>query len=364
LGRDVVTGVHGRIPLLRAGVRLREEYQRALLDAGIHAVYVEDELGSGIRVSPALSEETREKATKALVRSFADVPALAAKGETISEATVDELASVAELIARDLAGADDAVLALSDLAAADQYTLQHSIDVTALGILIARNHFKRHGHPASLGKRRYDQTDRQLTKLGVGLLLHDIGKLSIPQAILNKPAPLDPDEMALMRTHPMVGIDLLPSEMVGPLAKSVVRSHHERWEGSGYPQQLSGLGIPEFARIAAVADVFDAITSQRVYAVARPASFGVRTILENSGTQFDPTIVDTFRKVVAPYPPGSEIVLADGRRAVVAAVSEHTIDRPLVRVYADPSGKPVTPEELDLGKWPELVPRDGLAPAA
>src|SRR4051812_435554 len=102
LGRDVVTGVHGRIPLLRAGVRLRDEYRHALIDAGIHAVYVEDELGEGIRVSQALSEETRERATKALVRSFGDVPSLVARGEPLAERTVDELASVAELICHDL----------------------------------------------------------------------------------------------------------------------------------------------------------------------------------------------------------------------------------------------------------------------
>src|SRR5436305_380115 len=89
------------------------------------------------------------------------------------------------------------------------------------------------------GKRRRDQIGRQLTKLGVGLLLHDIGKLSIPSAIVQKQGPLDPDEEALMRTHPAVGLDLLPGNMVGPLAKSVVRSHHERWEGSGYPQGLA-----------------------------------------------------------------------------------------------------------------------------
>ncbi len=364
LGRDVVTGVHGRIPLLRAGVKLRDEYRRALLDAGIHAVYVEDELGAGIPVSPALSEETREKATKALVRSFGDVPALAARGRTISEDTVDELAKVAELICSDLAGADDAVLALSDLAAADQYTLQHSIDVTALGILIARNHFQRYGHPAPLGKRRHNQMDRQLTKLGVGLLLHDIGKLSIPARIVNKPGPLDPDEQELMRTHPMVGLDLLPGDMVGPLAKSVVRSHHERWDGSGYPQKLSGVDIPEFARIAAVADVFDAITSERPYAVAKPAHAGVRTIVDNAGGQFDPAIVDTFRKVVAPYPAGTEIVLADGRHAIVASVPSDCVELPLVRVHANAFGQPVPPEEIDLGKHRELAPRDGLAPAA
>src|SRR5215467_1178137 len=103
LARDVVTGVHGRIPLLRAGVKMREEYRHALLEAGINAVYVDDQLGAGIRVTPALSEQTREQATKALVRSFSDVPALVESGRPLPEKTVDELAKVAELISRDLA---------------------------------------------------------------------------------------------------------------------------------------------------------------------------------------------------------------------------------------------------------------------
>ncbi|HEY2603089.1 MAG TPA: HD-GYP domain-containing protein [Thermoleophilaceae bacterium] len=363
LGRDVVTGVHGQLPLLRAGVRLRPEYQQALRDAGVHAVYVEDELGAGIEVPQTLSEQTREKATKALQRSFGEAPALAAAGDALPESSIAELATVAELICTELAGAEDAVLAFSDLAAADQYTLQHSIDVTALGILIARTRFQTHGHPAPLGKRGFDQIDRQLVLLGVGLLLHDVGKVSIPDAILNKPGPLDADEMALMRTHPQVGIELLPGDMVGPLAKSVVRSHHERWDGAGYPHGVAGLAIPEFARIAAVADVFDAITSERPYASAQPASKGVRVIVENAGTQFDAEIVDTFRKLVAPYPPGSEIVLADGRRAIVVSVPPVCLELPLVRVYADAAG-PVAPQELDLAAYPEYAPRDGLAPAA
>jgi HD-GYP domain-containing protein (c-di-GMP phosphodiesterase class II) len=364
LGRDVVTGVHGNIPLLRAGVKLREEYQQALRDAGINAVYVDDGLGDGIRVSPSLSEKTREIATKALVRSFADVPALAASGGTLSEEAVEELAKVAELISRELTDSEDAMLALSDLAAADQYTLQHSIDVTALGILIARKHFEEHGHPAPFGKRRHDQVERQLTKLGVGLLLHDVGKLTIPSAILNKPGRLDDEEMALMRTHPLVGIELLPGDIVGPLAKSVIRSHHERWDGKGYPYGIAGLDIPEFARIAAVADVFDAVTSERVYAQAQPPHVGFRVIVENAGTQFDPAIVDTFRKVVAPYPAGHEIVLADGREAVVVSLSPRYPELPVVRVHTDASGQPTEPQELDLGDLPQLAPRGGLAPAA
>jgi HD-GYP domain-containing protein (c-di-GMP phosphodiesterase class II) len=339
LARDVVTGVHGRIPLLRAGAKLRDEYRAALLGAGIHGVYVEDELGAGIQVSPALTDETREKATKALVRSFADVPTLAARGDTLSEKAVDELASVAELICRDLANADDAVLALSDLAAADQYTLQHSIDVTALGILIARTHFQRHGHPAPLGKRRRDQMDRQLTKLGVGLLLHDIGKLAIPLGILNKPGKLTPEEWEIMKTHPRAGVDILDGSRWSPLVKAVVLRHHERWNGSGYPDGKAGNEIHQMARIAAVADVYDAITSERLYAPARPAHVGVRAIIEGKGSLFEPEVVDAFCRVVAPFPAGTEVELVDGRAGIVASVPDEALDRPVVRLLG-PDGIP------------------------
>ena len=363
LGRDVVTGVHGRVPLLRAGVAINERYKLHLQEAGIHAVYVEDKLGAGIEVTRALSDTTRESATRALKKSFSAAPAMIAEGKTLSDAAINELADVAARISADLADADDAVLALSDLAAADAYTLQHSIDVTALGVLIARRHFFRYGRPASGGKRRFDHVEQYLVKLGVGLLLHDIGKLAVPAAILNKAGPLDPEELAIMRTHPMVGLELLPGDMIGPLAKSIVRSHHERWDGSGYPGGLAGTDISEFARIAAVADVFDAITSERPYARAAPPYVGVRAILEGRGSAFDPAIVDTFRKIVAPYPPGHEIVLTDGRRGIVVSVPTDRLDLPVVRVAFDPSNKQIEPYEVDLRHEPQLVPR-GLAPAA
>jgi HD-GYP domain-containing protein (c-di-GMP phosphodiesterase class II) len=363
LGRDVLTDVHGRVPLLRAGIPINERYKQSLLDAGIHAVYVEDELGSGIKVTPALSQSTRESATKALVRSFSGAPTMLEKNQTLSDATVQELGDVAARICADLADADDAVLALSDLAAADNYTLQHSIDVTALGVLIARRHFRFYGRPASGGRRRHDHVEQYLVKLGVGLLLHDIGKLVVPAAILNKPGPLDPEETAIMRTHPVVGLELLPGDMIGPLAKSVVRSHHERWDGSGYPNGLAGTDISEFARIAAVADVFDAITSERLYARAAQPYVGVRAIVEGEGKAFDPVIVESFRKVVAPYPPGSEIVLVDGRRGVVVSVPTDDLELPLVRIGFDPSDKQIEPYEIDLRSEPELLPQV-LRPAA
>ena len=106
-----------------------------------------------------------------------------------------------------------------------------------------------------------------------------------------------------MKSHPRAGVDMLDGSQWSPLVKAVVLRHHERWNGTGYPDGKAGDEIHQMARIAAVADVYDAITSERLYAPARPASDGVRAIIEGSGTLFDPEVVDAFCKVVAPFPP-------------------------------------------------------------
>jgi HD-GYP domain-containing protein (c-di-GMP phosphodiesterase class II) len=365
LAQDVHSGFHHELPLIRAGVRIEEHHKLALARAGIYAVYIDDELSEGIEVNRVLSEETRALAMSALVRTFAETAAHLTETGRVRGATVLELTNAVQHICDDLAAAEHAVVALADLAAADRYTLQHSLDVTAVGLLIARRHFRDHGRPAPLGRRSYEGIDTALTKLGVGLLLHDVGKLALPASILKKAGTLSEEEFAVVRTHPLRGLDLVSDGTIGPLAQSVIRSHHERWSGAGYPDGRAGLDIPEFARIAAVADVFDAITSTRVYSSAAPQYLGVQAILDGSGAEFDPAIVDSFKKVVAPYPPGSEIRLADGRRGVVVSVPPGQLDLPTVRVLWDADGAPTDRHEVDLRSQPLLAPvLDAVRPAA
>jgi len=354
LARDVMTGQFGDVPLLRAGVRVTASYREALLRAGVHAVYVEDELGHGIDVPTALSDRTRDEATAALARALHEVPAVQATGGRLSAESLDELSRIAAQIASDVASCGDAVVALNDLAVADAYTLQHSIDVAALGIMIGHRLFAENGWINFKGARCWDKMDYRLTQLGLGLLLHDIGKMTVPAAVLNKPGKLDEVEWELMKQHPEAGLDMLPSEVIGVLPKVVVRQHHERWDGGGYPDRRVGDKIHQFARIASVADVYDAVTSERAYAGAASADVGVAVVEAGSGTAFDPEVVDVFRRVVPPYPPGVEVELSDGRRGVVAHVRMERIDRPLVRIAYDPRGNRVEPYELDLAGAPEL----------
>jgi cyclic di-GMP phosphodiesterase len=132
------------------------------------------------------------------------------------------------------------------------------------------------------------------SQLAFGFLLHDVGKLAIPDAVLNKPGPLDEDEWELMREHPEHGARILAGVPFLDRALEVVRHHHERWDGDGYPDGLSGEEIPLWARIFAVVDTVDAITSDRPYRPARSLECAYDELLAGSGRQFDPDCVRAF----------------------------------------------------------------------
>ncbi len=332
LGKDVRSGVPGQAPLLCAGTVIQPKYRDALDRHGVRAVYVDDDLSAGIEVPEAVTRRTQEEAEERLSRAFDEGAVALAGGGSLPAATVDDLRKVVSKIAADLASSGEAVLALADLRSDDEYTLQHSIDVTVLGLLLGRRVFNLYGWVNFRGDRSFERIDERLATLGLGLLLHDVGKLIVPSTVLNKNGPLDADEWELIRQHPIAGIELLPGDAISPLAKSVVRSHHERWDGRGYPEGRAGTKISQFARIASVADVYDAITSVRPYRDAAPAHVGYEAIVEGAGTAFDPEVVAAFKKVVAPYPIGTEITLADGRRGIVAQVPPNAPDEPVVRV--------------------------------
>lgn len=133
-----------------------------------------------------------------------------------------------------------------------------------------------------------------LSALEYGSLLHDIGKIGIPEAVLNKPGKLDDDEFMLIQTHPLVGARIVERVEFFKDALIVVRHHHERIDGKGYPDGIEGDGVPVIARIAAIADAYDAMTSDRPYRKGLPAEEAVRRLQEGRGTQFDGELVDTF----------------------------------------------------------------------
>jgi HD-GYP domain-containing protein (c-di-GMP phosphodiesterase class II) len=355
LGRDVHANPDAP-PLLRAGVRVSEGYRRSLQRAGIVAVWVDDTMSAGIEPLEILEEPTRRRAAAAIHEAFRRVT-LAPPGDgELPADVVEEMSEVAELIIHDITRNVHSALALNDLATADGYTLKHSLAVTTLGLSLGLRVMRKYGWIDACGRRRFDDLESRLSPLGVGLLLHDIGKLAVPPEILRKPGPLTEDEWQAMRTHPMHGVRILhKADDISPLARAVVRSHHERWDGSGYPDGKAGADIHQFARIAAVADVFDALTSDRCYRQAAAPRYGYDFVVAGAGQHFDPEVVEIFQSVVAPYPPGTCVVLSDGSIGLVTDVRPGAVRQPVVRVIADPSGVPVPPWEIDLSRVRDIT---------
>ena len=140
-----------------------------------------------------------------------------------------------------------------------------------------------------------DATRREIEH---GALLHDIGKIGVPDAVLTKPGPLDDEEWAAMRQHPLVACAILDGVDLSPTVISMVRHHHENLDGTGYPDHLAGDELPIAARIARVADAFDAMTSDRPYRDALTLSAARAELRKNKGTQFCPEIVDAFEDLI------------------------------------------------------------------
>lgn len=332
LAADLPSVGAGNVPMLRAGATLTDRLCQALITQGINAVWVQDELSEGIEPVTLLPEDVRQQAAASARDALNSARDAFARQQPMPEQAVRELQQTAQRISELVAGTPDAALALTDLAAADAYTHRHSVNVCALGLLLANTLFRRNGWVDWDGRRRYDRVEERLAKLGLGLLVHDVGKMAVPLEVLNKPGKLDEDEWELMRQHPEAGVSLLRADSISPLVKAVVRDHHERWDGSGYPRGIEGEQINALARIAAVADVYDAVTSERPYKAAAPAHVGVKIIVDGSGTAFDPEVVEIFRRVVFPYPVGTPLRLDDEQvTGVVCRVDPDHPDTPVVR---------------------------------
>jgi HD-GYP domain-containing protein (c-di-GMP phosphodiesterase class II) len=337
LARDLRTGRAGEAPLLRAGVRLSGSYIRRLHSTGFHTVWIDDELLGDIEPMQPLDPEMRMAAEVAVHESFdRTTRVLAAGGTALPPYELERLTQTVSQIASSLADVPEAALALDDLATADAYTHRHSVQVAIIGMLVARRLWQREGWRDWLERPCFDGIDARLTRLGVGLVLHDIGKLAVPHQILNKRGALTADEVAQIRLHPEAGVDLLRAADPSPLVIATVRDHHERLDGSGYPAARDASTIHEFARICAIADIYDAVSSERPYKQGSAPSVAVNVINEgvNRG-RLDARVAAAFRRVCMPYPLGTEVVVDGELLGVVCKVDADEPWMPTVRRLQD-----------------------------
>ncbi|MDR1515264.1 MAG: HD-GYP domain-containing protein [Synergistaceae bacterium] len=230
---------------------------------------------------------------------------------------VNAMTNLGSSLTEDLLRNPSVTLSLGKVQEADEYTFIHSFNVAVLTGFLANKL-----HP---GHTEYIQ------KIVMGGIMHDLGKAKIPIEILNKPGPLKKDEFAQMQRHPEIGVSLaINSGVRDQDILSVISGHHEKWSGGGYPSHRKGEDIPETARIAAVADVFDALTARRVYKNAMPSRDAVTLILNDAGIHFDPRVARAMLVSLGLYPPGSIVSLSDGRIGIVISGGGKDLVRPTV----------------------------------
>jgi HD-GYP domain-containing protein (c-di-GMP phosphodiesterase class II) len=334
--------------LLAEGVELTEPLLNRLKELGMRFLYIRDPLTEGIDVREPISQETRRRAMHTLKRTFRDYidrPARHAIG--VYPYVGREMREVMRLIIDDLSSNRDAMMMLMDMQAVDHYLYSHSLNVciytTMLGLA--------HGYQGE-----------DLLTLGLGALLHDIGKTQIDMQVLLKPGKLDERELAEMRRHAEIGYLLLKDEPNIPLiAAHCAYQHHERINGSGYPRGLQGDEIHEFAKWIAIVDSYDAMTSYRVYRNTMLPHQAVEALYAGSGTLYDTEMLKVFRDNVAIYPVGIGVRLSTGQEAVVVDLNATSVHRPIVRVLTDEEGHELTqPYDLDLSKQLSIVIREVL----
>ncbi|HEY8608747.1 MAG TPA: HD-GYP domain-containing protein [Noviherbaspirillum sp.] len=351
-------------PFMRNQLAITSEEQlRKVHESGIHELYIDT--GKGLDVADAPSaEQVRSTLERELHDMAARQPAATIRvslAEELARAAqvkhqahqlvrnvmadarlgkaveLDEVEPVVESITESILRNPGALTGLLRIKNKDDYTFLHSVSVCTLLVAFCRS--------AGLGAEETRQA-------GLGGLLHDTGKALVPDAILNKPGRLTDAEFDIIRKHPRDGYEiLLRTPGVGDIPLDIALHHHERMDGSGYPDKLPGQRITAFAQMAAIVDVYDAITADRCYHKGMPAAEALRKIYEWSKFHFDPAQVQAFMRCVGIYPVGTLVLLESGRLGVVIEPHETNLLAPKVRVFfSTKSNTYIKPLDLDLSK--------------
>lgn len=318
--------------LLNSGVIIQESFIRKIKELGYNGIYIDDDLSEGIEIEGVISDELRYRTVHAIRDTFVKIEKSKVESSFVN---IEDISGLMNMIIKEVMGNKDVLVNMIDLKIFDDYTFYHSVNVAVLSLIV--------GDSLGLNKT-------SLHNLGMAALLHDIGKVFIPKNVLNKPSKLGENEFELIKTHPQKGYQYLREKAVIPAHSYIgVYQHHERFDGLGYPAALVGTQISLFARIIAITDVYDALTSRRPYRKAMTPSEAIEYVMGGGGTHFDPQIAVSFTQKIAPYPVGTCVKLSNGLAGIVVENFKDYSLRPKIRIIQN-NGIKMEPYYLDLSK--------------
>lgn len=302
---------------LGAGVILKPRHRKLLENLQVMFIYIQDPLAP-IAVITSPKVVRRKQAFKKTLESFKNVYSQVSLGKKI---VVDELRDAVGPLVEDILDDNDILGSLRKIEIADEYTFKHSINVSLIASMIGK-------------WLKFDS--HRLKELSIAALLHDLGKSRVPNIILNKPAKLSVEEFEVMKTHALLSYAILAES--GVSSESILRGvqeHHEKMDGSGYPNGLKAHDIHIFARIIAIADVFDAMTSDRCYHSKLSPFIVADEMLRASTNHLDIEIVSVFIKNIAHFFVGNEVELSSGAVGEIILLNPYAITRPLIKLPLD-----------------------------
>lgn len=324
----------GRV-LLAAGMELSQSLIYRLIAKGIRSAYIEDDLCRDVEPDSVVSESTRRELIRVAYNSLTRIIGSAKSPRGLQRRGLGrEVRHVVDELLAEIGAHRGMTVPLSAIYSSDATLYHHSVNVAILSVAIG----------AELGMGA-----KELSDLGVGALLHDVGKLKIPPEILHKPTRLSAREFDAMKAHTTEGFLILRTlSDVPSVAALIAYEHHERLNGTGYPR-----GIRQeqhsLSRIVAVGDVYEALTANRVYRKGYLPHQALEFVLGGAAAGFDNQVVEAFMRCVAIYPKGSSVRLRTGEVGIVLGASTGQPQRPLLRIIVDSAGNRLsTPYEVDM----------------
>lgn len=325
LGKNIYTS-DGRC-LLKAGVVLTDVLLKRIKELQIFSLYIIDEYSS-YEIEDIIKPELRQKSIAVIKETFSDISRISSaqnfEKRNITQYTKHEkryfksINKIAEELLDNVLSNENVLLSLVDIKSMDNYTYSHCVNVSVISIVL--------GISLNLSKKH-------LTYLCIGALIHDIGKSFIPNEILQKPCNLTSEEFEIIKNHPQRGYDFSANFFnLSSHIKLIILQHHERFDGLGYPNRIGGDEISYLARIVTIADVYDALTSDRPYKRAMCPSDALEYLMCNSGTLFDYNMINVFCKIVIPFPQGTIVSLSNGDIGIVEETIPNFPLRPIVKI--------------------------------